>query len=68
MRAYTLLLSRKITPDKRTIDTISPVITHDNQPKNPYNEILQDLNKADRKKRKYPILRPDSKNRCRNFT
>ena len=40
-RAYPLPLLRKITPDKRTIDTISPVITHDNQPENPYNEILQ---------------------------
>jgi hypothetical protein len=66
-RAYPLQLLRKITPGNRTIDTISPVITHENQQENPYNEILQGL-KADRKKRDYPILRPDRENQCRNFT
>jgi hypothetical protein len=55
-------------PHKRTIDTISPVITHDKQPENPCHEILQDINTADRKKREYPVLRPKSNDQCRNFT
>ena len=44
------------------------MITHDNQTENPYNKILHDINTADRKKREYPVLRPDRENQCRNFT
>jgi hypothetical protein len=43
------------------------VIIHDNQPKNHYNEIPQDRNKSDEKKREYPVFRPRRKSLCRNF-
>ncbi len=63
-----LPLSAKNYPRQKTNDTISAVITHDNQPENPCNEILHDTSTADRKKRETPCLHPDRENQFRNFT
>jgi hypothetical protein len=48
---------RRNTSDKRTTDTISPLIIHDKQPPgNQYTGVLPDPDTADTKKREPPVL------------